>query len=134
MKIIYFLINTVNKDHPSFIVFGNRGEIFFTHKFIDRQENLIRLLSGFFKKYKIKPEKIKAVLVINGPGFFVGSRAGVTLANSFNFLYKIPVLGVEDIGGSVIELIENNLKKLKKIKKNSTASVYYSRGLNITKK
>jgi len=132
MKKVYFFINTVNKNYPSFMVFGDKGEVFFREKFIDKQENLVKKLKIFFEKYKIPPKDIMAVLAINGPGSFVGSRAGVTLANSFSFLYEIPILGVEDMGSSALELIKNNLKRLKKIKKNSVASVYYSREPNIT--
>ena len=134
MNNFYFFINTVNKSYPSFIIFSGKGEILFKEKFIERQEKLIKKLKTFFEKHKICSKNIRTVLAINGPGSFVGSRAGVTLANSFGFLYKIPVLGAEDMGGSALELIENNLKKLKKIKKDSIASVYYNREPNITKK
>lgn len=122
----------MNKNYPSFVVFGEKGEIFFTCRFIDKQENLIGKLKGFFKQHKLNPQKIKAVLVISGPGSFTASRAGIVLANSFNFIYKIPVVGVEDGGDSIEKIIKDNLKKLLKARKSLTAKVHYNREPNIT--
>ncbi|MBU1179431.1 hypothetical protein KJ885_00635 [Patescibacteria group bacterium] len=129
---MYLFINTVDKSCSSFVIFGGKGEIFFTHEFIDKQEKLIGQLKAFLKKSKIIPKNLKGVLVMSGPGSFTASRAGIVLANSFNFIYKIPVVDAEDRGSGAEEFIKNNLKKLLKAKKSSTAKVYYSRKPNIT--
>ena len=116
------------------MIFNNKGEIFFIEKFIDKQENLIKRLKVFFEKNKIVPKNLKGVLVISGPGSFTASRAGIVLANSFNFLYKIPVVDAENKGDGAKEVIRNNLKKILEAKKSSVAKVYYNRKPNITVK
>ncbi|PIR66746.1 MAG: hypothetical protein COU51_02325 [Parcubacteria group bacterium CG10_big_fil_rev_8_21_14_0_10_36_14] len=128
----YLFLNTVNKDFPSFIIFNARGDFLFSEKFIPKQENIIEKLKTFFKKSKIKKEGISAILAIEGPGSFSGSRAGVTLANSFNFLFNTPVLGIKDSGDPVKKQIDKNMDKLKKIKASSTAKVYYKYPPNVT--
>ncbi|MBU4421941.1 hypothetical protein L6259_01185 [Candidatus Parcubacteria bacterium] len=134
MKKSYLFINTVNEKHPSLVVFNGRGDFLFSEKFIPKQEKIIEKLKALLKKAKIKKDGISGILVIEGPGSFSGSRAGITLANSFNFLFKTPILGVKDADGSVEEQINNNLEKLKKIKLSSQAEAYYKYPPNITTK
>lgn len=148
MKKFYLLINTVNQNYASFAVFTSEGVVLYLCGFIDKQERLNIELASFLKRAKLKPGGIDGVMVINGPGSFSGSRAGIVLANSFNFLYKIPVLGVKDAcpvrgdisnasngaGAGIENLIRDNLVKLKHAKKDAAAEVYYQKPPNITVK
>lgn len=132
MRIPYLFINTVNEKRPSFLAFNNDGYILYSYKFVDKQEDLARELNSFLKKEKIQLAKIRAMLVISGPGSFSASRAGVVLANSFNFVDSIPILSVKDAGGGTEELVKNNLHGLKRIKKTAVAEVYYQKEPKIT--
>ena len=132
MKPFYLFINTVNQDRPSFAAFDGNGHILCSYKFIDKQEDLVRELGIFFKKEKMQSAEIKAVLAISGPGSFSASRAGIVLANSFNFVNKIHVLSIKDTGDSTEELIKNNLSGLKRNKKTAGGGVYYQKEPDIT--
>ena len=128
----YLFINTINDNLPSFSIFLSDGSILAKSIFYNKLEKLTNGLEIFFKKHKISTKDIKGVIVINGPGSFTSSRAGITLANSFNFLFNIPVLGVKDEIDGLHKIINNNIKKLSSSKNNITASVYYNREPNIT--
>lgn len=132
MKSPYLFINTVNQNRPSFAFFDGDGHILCSYKFIDKQENLAEELDVFFKKEKTRPAEIKAVLAISSPGSFSASRAGIVLANAFNFMNKTPVLSIKDEGCGTEELIKNNLSGLKHSKKTAQARVYYQKEPNIT--
>ncbi len=130
-------INTVDSNYGSFAIFQSRGVVLYLCEFIDKQERLNKKLTAFLKSKKIKPQEFKAVMVVTGPGSFSASRAGVVLANAFNFLYGIPVLGIKDSGtspngASIEEMIRDNLGRLKRSKKTTVAEVYYENPPNIT--
>ncbi|MFC1612498.1 hypothetical protein ACFL29_01470 [Patescibacteria group bacterium] len=115
-------------------MFNSKGDFLISRSFISKQEQLISALQKFLTKGKVKSKDLKSVLVISGPGSFTASRAGIVLANSFNFLYGVPVLGVKNEDIKVKEFIKKNLSRLKRAKKTSVAKVYYNRKPNITKK
>lgn len=125
---MYLFINTINNKFPSFVVFDKKGKILKSKKFIDKIENLVKGLN----EVKINYKDVRGVLAISGPGSFTSSRAGIVLANSFNFIYKIPVLGVKDRDVNLAEFINKNLNKLKKSKKVSLAKIHYKCEPNIT--
>lgn len=128
----YLFINTVNPNYASFAIFTSGGVVLYLCGFIDKQERLDKALTIFLKNKKIKPRMINGVMVITGPGSFSASRAGVVLANTFNFLYGIPVLGIADCGARLEDIIKDNFGRLKRAKKKAVAEVYYERPPNIT--
>lgn len=131
MKQKYLFINTINPDLPSFALFSGEGDAVAVG-FIGKQERLNEKLGAFFKKNRIRPEGLKAVLAIGGPGSFSASRAGVVLANSFHFLHKTPVWGIKnEAGAKFADIIKKYLPKLEKIPKNSQAKVLYDHEPNI---
>lgn len=144
MDRFYLFINTINPDYASFAIFTNKGVVLYLRGFISKQERLNIELADFFKKAKIVPRDISGVLAISGPGSFSGSRAGIILSNSFNFLYNMPVLAVKDTGrvkgdicnasngagAGLKNLIKENLAKLKHAPKSMIAEVYYQKSPN----
>lgn len=133
MKNTYLFINTIDESKSvSFAIFDSRGEIASSHEFVEKQENLNEELAVFFRKNRVNAGGIKAVLVLSGPGSFSASRAGTVLANSFNFLYETPVLGVKNAGCPVKQIIDENLSALRRAEKTSTAEVSYEKSPNIT--
>lgn len=130
----YLFINTVNSNYASFAIIESGGVVLYLCEFVDKQEQLNEKLTVFLKSKKIKPQAIKGVLVITAPGSFSASRAGVVLANSFNFLFSIPVLGIKDLKMSLEDMISSNLDRLKHAKKTMTAEVYYEKPPNTTMK
>jgi len=128
----YLFINTVNPNYASFAIFTSGGVVLYLHGFIDKQEQLSKELFTFLKNKKIKPQAVKGAMIITGPGSFSASRAGVVLANAFNFMYKTPVLGVKDANAGMENLIRDNLGRLKRAKKTAMAEVYYEKPPNIT--
>ncbi len=131
---IYLFINTVNSNYASFAIFRNGGVVLYLCGFADKQEELNKKLAVFLKGKKIKHQEIKGIIVLTGPGSFSAARAGVVLANAFNFLYGIPVLGIKDSGTGLEDLIKSNFNRLKRVKKTATVQVYYEKPPNITMK
>jgi len=128
----YLFINTVNSNLPSFAIFDEKGNVE-TFKFINKQENLNKNLSLFFKRNRLDIKDIKAVLALTGPGSFSASRAGVVFANSFNFLQSAPILGIKDEEGkTMVDILKKYTKKLKNLNKDAKAEVYYKHKPNIT--
>lgn len=132
MEKLYFFVNTINHNCASFAIFTSKGVILYLKRFIDKQELLAAGLADFLKKLKLNFRNIGGVLVINGPGSFSASRAGAVLANSFNFLYNIPVLAIKDTDAKLEDIIKSNLKRLKRVKNSAVAGVYYQAPPNIT--
>lgn len=129
---MYLFINTVANRLPSFALFGGKSNA--RTAFINRQEELNLKLNSFLKKHCVKSAGIKAVLAIAGPGSFSAARAGVILANGFNFTRKIPVLAIIDEPKQEFpELIKKYLPRLLKLNPKSKANVYYNHEPNITK-
>lgn len=128
----YLFINTINPVEPGLVLFSEEGEILKKQKFTEKQEELPGVLMGFLKSAKIKKERIKGILVYTGPGSFSGSRAGVVIANAFNFIYEIPVVGIRAGEGNYQKIIADNCSKFKKAGKKSRAKVYYAHEPNIT--
>jgi len=130
----YLFINTVNKNIPTFAIFTEDCKILGKSIFYNKLEKLVFGLEAFLKKQKTISKDVRGVIVITGPGSFTSLRAGVALANSFNMLFKIPVLGIKDIYSKLDNAILDNFKKILNIKEDIKASVYYNKEPNITLK
>lgn len=58
---------------------------------VSRSENALFLIDKILNKNKISPKNISRIFVNTKFGSFTGVRVGVSLANAFGFLLKIPI-------------------------------------------
>ena len=73
------------------------------------------------------------ILVVTGPGAFGAVRAGVVMANTADFVLRIPLAGIElKEGQSFEEIIKKGFLKIKKTKSGIVSPVY-GKEPNITK-
>jgi tRNA threonylcarbamoyladenosine biosynthesis protein TsaB len=94
-------------------------------------ELLLIILDKFLKKNKINLKQIKGILIVKGPGFFTGTRIGVSTANALSFALDVPILGVKKEKLSLHQIIK---KYGQKIKNKKPVLPIYSAPPNITQK
>lgn len=63
---------------------------------IDKQKAqvVLPMIDALLKKHKLKLTDISEIRVETGPGSFTGLRVGVSIANAFGFVLKIPINGM----------------------------------------
>ena len=90
-------------------------------------EKIPSILQKELQKHNFLLKDIKKIVVVSGPGSFVGTRTGVSFANSLAWGLDIPVVGLS------VENVPENLSQLLKIKaKKQPAAAIYAAPPNIT--
>jgi len=84
---------------------------------VKQSEKLLEIIDKLLIKNKAKPSQLKGIIVVRGPGSFVGLRVGLTVANFFSYVLNIPIVGIKkgefkDVKG----LIEKGNKKIQRAK------------------
>ena len=131
---MYLFINSLEQNKIVLILLSRtqRARLTFLTK-QGRSEHLLTGIDKILKKSKKTLKCLKGIIVVNGPGSFVGIRIALSVANTLAWLLKIPVVGV-----SLTEGIDNNelvrigLARLTKAKKGRTARPFYGKQPNIT--
>jgi len=85
-----------------------------------------KLLINIKKLVPIK--KLKAIIVVKGPGSFSSLRIGIATANTLAFALKIPLYGIKV--GEDLNYLAKNYSKLKKTK---LVVPFYGKAPNITR-
>ncbi len=60
-------------------------------------EKIFNLIEKTFKEANTKPNEIKKIYVVNGPGSFTGIRLGITIAKTFAWHQQIPICEISTI-------------------------------------
>jgi tRNA threonylcarbamoyladenosine biosynthesis protein TsaB len=61
-----------------------------------QSKELLPAIDKLIRSQKLTPQKIRGVVVNQGPGSFTGLRVGLTIANGFGYGLKIPVVGMSE--------------------------------------
>ena len=94
-------------------------------------EKLLPSVISLLASQKATSSDLRGIAVVSGPGSFSSLRVGVTLANTFAYALRIPIIGLEsgmEISAKEIE------KKITKKKKIAFVLPKYGKEPNITKK
>ena len=92
------LIDTVNEDLYMSLIKGNKT-IAFAH--LVKHKKKSEILPAVFKKLimtaEITAKDIKNIYVVNGPGSFMGVRAGMTFAKTMSLVTKANLFGINNL-------------------------------------
>lgn len=67
-------------------------------------------ISEMFEKNNISPDEIERIIVVNGPGSFTGVRIGLTIAKTFAWTRKIPIIPISSLEAMALSYNENDYK------------------------
>lgn len=104
---MYILFDLSIKDKIYLKLFDE--DQIFQSESVRRNRELLEAVNLFLLSKKLKPEDLKGVAVVVGGGGFTSTRISTTVANSFAYVLKIPVLAigigeVDDLVGLVAGL------------------------------
>lgn len=71
---------------------------------LDLSKLALPRIASMFEEYKLKPNNIDKIMVVNGPGSFTGIRVGITIAKVYAWSLNIPIIpinGLEAMATSV---------------------------------
>ena len=85
----------IDTSHDETVI-GLNGKIVAWKSVRNQSKELLPKIDKLLSQQKIKPNKLKGVVVNIGPGSFTGLRVGVTVANGFGYGLKIPVVGISE--------------------------------------
>lgn len=90
MKIIY--IDTSSNEKISVGINLDKKRFLLTRKITKQKAQVVLpMIDRLLKKHKLKLRDIDEIRVETGPGSFTGLRVGVSIANAFGFVLKIPI-------------------------------------------
>lgn len=102
-------------------------------------ERLPLAMGKFLKSIKLNITDVKKIVVVRGPGSFIGIRTGVAYANAFSAALNLPILGIQ---ATDVPKDLRDLRKAKMVTKlvtpkygappNITGSPSPAKGKNIT--
>jgi tRNA threonylcarbamoyl adenosine modification protein YeaZ len=98
----------------------------------NQSKELLPNIDRLLKVTKIKPAQLKWVAVNLGPGSFTGLRIGLSIANAFGYVLKIPVVGDTNLTGNATERISQLFELKSKTTKFKPALPMYGREPRIT--
>ena len=86
----------IDTSHEETVI-GLNGKIMAWRSVRNQSKELLPKIDKLLQAQKIKPAKLKGVVVNTGPGSFTGLRVGVTVANGFGYGLKVPVAGISEL-------------------------------------
>ena len=92
------LIDTCNKDLYIAIIQNDKTLIYEHKKDLKRKSDALPILfKEMIKKLNINTNDIKEIYVVNGPGSFMGIRAGVVFAKTMAYLLNINLYAIDNL-------------------------------------
>lgn len=129
------IINTTPVDHLE-IILANKKDDFKVKKINGRfsqAEKLLPAIDRMLQAQKTKPEKLRAVGVVSGPGGFTAVRIGVAVANGLGYALNLPIIGIKgDEFADDKELVLKIFERAKSVKPAKLVMPHYDREPNIT--
>jgi len=90
-------IDTSKTNHINISLSENNKVIETIYKDTKKTEETINIVYELFIKNNIKPEQLKGLGVITGPGGYTGIRAGVSVAKTMSQLLNIPCVAFNKV-------------------------------------
>jgi tRNA A37 threonylcarbamoyladenosine modification protein TsaB len=132
---MFLFINTLQTKKITLALFSNPKKIHWfekEEKGVER-ENVLEVLEKSLIEQKKKATDLRGIVVVNGPGSFVGIRIALSVANALGWALSIPVCGVSFFPGQSNEsLIKKSWSQIARRKKFKIVSPFYGQSPNIT--
>lgn len=99
-----------------------------------KSENILYGIDNLLHKTNKNIHDLKGIIVVNGPGSFVGIRIALSIANTMAWMNNIPVVGIQLFKGATNnDLITKGLKNLLRARKGELVKPFYGKEPHITK-
>lgn len=106
---MFLLIDTTERDNIFFILFG--GGKHNEKKVEAKNRNILIVFNEFLKELSLSKDDVQGIAVIVAEGSFTSTRLAVTVANTFAYAEKIPVLAVLRENTTNLAWLESEIKK-----------------------
>ena len=132
---MFLFINSLQEGKISLALFKNPNSIQWFERSIKgkSRENILVILDKVLKQNKKKIKDIQGIVVVNGPGSFVGIRIVLSVVNILGWVLSIPIKGVNLSQGETNEdLIKKSWVQIIRSKKYKAIQPFYNQEPNIT--
>jgi len=132
---MFLYINTLQTRKITLALFFNPQKIYWFEKKEEgrERENVLEILEKALVRQNKKASDLRGIVVVNGPGSFVGIRIALSVANTLGWALSIPVCGVSFFPGQSNEsLIKKGWPQIVRRKKFKMVFPFYGQGPNIT--
>jgi len=132
---MFLFINILHEKKISLALFKDPSHIQWFEEIIKNKskENILIILDKALKQSKGKIKDLQGIIVVNGPGSFVGIRIALSVANALAWSLNIPIQGVNlCFGKTNKDLINKSWSQISKRKKYRAVQPFYGQEPNIT--
>lgn len=131
----YLFIFRKSSEESSLVLWDGRNR--FTKKIKETlgvRKNVLKEIDSFLRAQKVVPAHLLGVVVYAGPGQFSFLRTSISIANTFGYALKIPVVGVEEFEyANGKDFFTVGLEKIQKTKTFCPVVPVYGKEPNITR-
>jgi tRNA A37 threonylcarbamoyladenosine modification protein TsaB len=89
---MYLLIDLLERDFISLTLFDDNKVL--TCQNNGRNRELLESIDSFFGKESFNKKDLLGIAVVIGEGSFTSTRIGTTVANTFGYIYNIPLITI----------------------------------------
>lgn len=132
---MFLFINSLQEKKISLALFESPSHIQWFEKSTKARskENILLILDNALKQNCQEAKDIQGIVVVNGPGSFVGIRVALSVVNVLGWVLSIPVQGINLVEGKTNDdLIKKSWSQISKRRKYKTVYPFYDQEPNIT--
>jgi tRNA A37 threonylcarbamoyladenosine modification protein TsaB len=106
---MFLFIDPSEKNHIRLALFDEDN--FFEKKIEASNNKLLASIDAFFRERTFQKEALRGIVVVVGAGGFTSTRLATTIANTFGYVLRIPLLAISkeqatDVQTRIPELLE----------------------------
>jgi len=94
-----------------------------------RPETILASLLTFLREQMVEPKALEGIVVVTGPGSFTSLRAGLSVVNTFAFVYGLPLISLPNSEGLDLETL---ISKTNFSSSQEFVKPFYGREPNVT--
>ncbi len=132
---MFLFINSLQENKISLALFKDLNHIQWLEESVKNKsrENILIILDKILKQNKKRAKDLKGIIVVNGPGSFVGIRIALSVVNALAWALSIPAKGIPVSSGMTNEdLIKKSWSQIVKSKKYKAVEPFYGQEPHIT--
>lgn len=131
---MYLFVNNLEENKIVLGIRKNNNFFWFFFNSNNKNEEILQKIEKFLKTIHCSINSLKGIIVINGPGSFVGIRVALSIVNTLALVLKIPAIGINlQKNKNNRELFKQGLFQLRAKKKSSLVIPFYGKEPNINR-